>query len=253
MNVERFCLRTDVPRLLFCTGAGLSAESGITTFRDADGEGMWDEYDLNEVCNIATFDRNYNKVHRFYNQRRIALANVEPNAAHKFIAEMQELYGDDRVMHITANVDDLAERAGGTAMHVHGNIKEIIDPFVWEGYEVKDVGYTEFIPSNDSKYRAKPAVVMFGEYYRYENGRRKPVYEDRDKVLSTLNETDTVIVIGSSDLVIMWSYLVGDNTPATTMNVNPEEHDNDSSFHQNIYLPATQAIDDMLELIQGRM
>lgn len=252
MNLERFCLNTSVPRLLFCTGAGLSAESGITTFRDADGEGMWDEYDLHEVCNIATFDRNYNKVHRFYNQRRMALQHVEPNAAHKFLAEMEELYGEDRVMHITANVDDLVERAGGTAMHVHGNLREVIDPFVWEGYEVKDVGYTEHIPST-GKYKSKPAVVMFGEYYRYENGRRKPLYDDRDKVLATMGVQDTIIVIGSSDSVIKWSSLVGWGTPSTVMNVNPEEHEFDHAFHQNIYLPATQAIDDMLELIQGRM
>lgn len=251
MNVERFCLNAAVPRLVFCTGAGLSAESGITTFRDADGDGMWDEYDLHEVCNIATFDKNYNKVHRFYNQRRMALASVEPNAAHKFIAEMEELFGEDRVMHITANVDDLAERAGGTAMHVHGSLREIVEPFKWEGYEVKDVGYTEYIP--DDKIKAKPAVVFFGEYYRYENGRRKPLYDDRDKVLASLTPLDTVIVIGSSDTVIMWSSLVGWGTPAVTMNVNPEEHDFDHAFHQNIYLPATQAIDDMLDLIQGRM
>lgn len=251
MNLERFCMNSNVPRLVFCTGAGLSAESGITTFRDAGGEGLWDTYDLDEVCNIAKFDVNYNKVHRFYNERRMGLANVFPNAAHKFLAEMELLYGEDRVMHITANVDDLAERAGGTAMHVHGSLLEVVEPFKWEGYEVINVGYNEYIPKPNIT--AKPAVVMFGEFWRYENGRRKPLYDDRDKVLKTLNANDTVIVIGSSDTVIMWSALAGFGTPAQTMNINPEEHEFDHAFTHNIYTPATESIDDMLDFIQERM
>lgn len=250
MNVERFRL-TKSPRLLFCTGAGLSAESGIKTFREADGEGMWDEYDVNIVCNIAKFSTHYNTVHKFYNERRVQLKHVHPNSAHQFIAEMEALYGEDRVLHITSNVDDLVERCGGTAMHVHGSLLEVVEPFKWEGYEVINVGYNEYIPKEGIV--AKPAVVMFGEQWRYENGRRKDVYAEMDQVLASMTEYDTIIVIGSSDTILKWSTLAGDLTQSVTMNINPEEHESDESFTHNVYKPATQAINEMLELIEQRM
>lgn len=250
MNLERFKLQQQ-PRLLFCTGAGLSAESGICTFREANGEGLWDEYDLNIVCNIAKFSTHYNTVHRFYNKRRTELANVHPNAAHQFISDMEKLYGEDRVMHITANVDDLVERCGGTAMHVHGSLLEIVEPFTWEGYDVINIGYNEYTPKEGIV--AKPAVVMFGEQWRYENGRRKDIYADMLSVVGTMKPQDTIVVIGSSDTVLNWSGIVGAGTESYTINVNPEEHEMDLLFNQNFYKPATQAIDDVLEVVSKRM
>lgn len=250
MDLERFLMNRKVPRLVFATGAGLSAASGIRTFRDSD-DGLWEEYDIDDVCNISTFHKNYDLVHAFYSARRQELSTVNPNAAHEMIAEFQKRYGDDRVIHITANVDDLAERAGGTAMHVHGNLLEVVEPWSWNSYAVKNVGYNDFIPTEGIT--SKPNVVMFGECYRYEDGRRKELYTDRDAVLASLSTNDTVIVIGSSDTVICWSILAGMGTPAYAVNVNPEKHESDYMFQDNIYQTAVDAIDDMKHVITGRM
>jgi NAD-dependent deacetylase len=250
MDLERFLMNRKVPRLVFATGAGLSAESGIRTFRDSE-DGLWEEYDIDDVCNISTFESNYKLVHKFYSERRQQLSTVHPNDAHGMIADFQKRYGDDRVIHITANVDDLAERAGGSAMHVHGNLREVIEPWSWNDYAVKDIGYNDFIPTDGIK--SKPNVVMFGECFRYEHGLRKELYTDRDEVLASLSTQDTVIVIGSSDTVICWSILAGMGTPAYAINVNPEKHDNDYMFQHNIFKTACNAIDDIKNIVIGRM
>lgn len=242
MNLEQFLANKGQPRLIFCTGAGLSKESGIQTFRDAAGEGVWDGVNVDTVCNIATFNINYDLVHKFYNHMRVNLQNHEPNIGHEFIANMQKLYGDDKVLHITANVDDLIERAGGTAMHVHGFLKEVVDPYSinTNDYKVIDVGYSEFVPTPGII--SKPNIVMFGEGFWFSNGVRKPIYDDLYKVLDNVTHHDTIIVIGSSDTVIKWSVYAGLGTNAVVVNVNPEPHENDDYFSYNLYQPITEAV-----------
>lgn len=253
MNLDDFLANKGLPRLVFASGAGLSKESGLTTFRDADEEGLWDKFSIDEICNIATFEINYQKVHAFYNQMRQGLANVNPNIAHFMIAEMQLRYGHDRVIHITANVDDLCERAGGTAMHVHGKLTEIIEPYSTnnENYKIKDIGYESHTPTPGII--SKPNIVMFGEGFWFTEGKRKVIYDDLYKVLDNLTENDTVVVIGSSDTVIPWSVYAGLATPAQTLNINPEPHDNDDYFNNNIYMSITECIVPVQEYIAERM
>ncbi|SOK58382.1 NAD-dependent protein deacetylase of SIR2 family [Yersinia phage fHe-Yen9-04] len=253
MNLNNFIANKGVPRLVFATGAGLSQESGISTFRDADNEGLWDQYNIDEICNFATFHINYQKVHNFYNQLRENLKHVEPNIGHHIIAEFQKMYGDDRVIHITANVDDLSERAGGTAMHVHGKLTEVVEPFSINSnnYEVKDIGYESFTPTDGVI--SKPNIVMFGEGFWFTDGVRKPIYDDMYLVLDSLTEQDTVIVIGSSDTVIPWSVYAGLATPAQTLNVNPESHEKDEYFTYNMYQPISNAISMIDQYIHMRM
>ncbi|QXO11807.1 hypothetical protein pEaSNUABM44_00111 [Erwinia phage pEa_SNUABM_44] len=253
MELESFLLNRGQPRLVFATGAGLSKESGINTFRDADDEGLWDQYNVDEICNIATFHINYQKVHHFYNMLRVNLANVEPNIGHHIIAEYQQLYGHDRVLHITANVDDLAERAGGTAMHVHGKLTEVVEPYSTnsEDYEVLTVGYENFTPTPGII--SKPNIVMFGEGYWFTDGVRKPIYDDLYRVLDNLTSQDTVIIIGSSDTVIPWSVYVGLATPAETLNVNPEAHEKDDYFTYNMYQPISNSVTMIDQYVHSRM
>lgn len=253
MNLELFLANKGLPRLVFASGAGLSKESGLTTFRDADEEGLWDKFSIDEICNIATFEINYQKVHAFYNQMRAGLATVGPNVAHYMIAEFQQIYGDDRVLHITANVDDLCERAGGTAMHVHGKLTEIVEPYSTntEQYSVRDIGYEPHVPTPGII--SKPNIVMFGEGFWFTEGKRKQIYDDLYKVLDNLTERDTVIVIGSSDTVIPWSVYAGLATPAQTLNINPEPHDNDDYFNDNIYMSITECITPVREFVAERM
>lgn len=237
-------------KILFLTGAGLSKESGIPTFRDAAEEGMWEKFSIDDVCNISTFRKNYHMVHAFYNERRVALKDVHPNAGHQFIADLQKQFSTDKVIHISTNVDDLAERAGGTVMHVHGKLTEIIEPWTMADYEVRDIGYTVHHASNELI--SKPNVVLFGESYRYEDGVRKPLYEDMYKVLDTLTPDDVVIVIGSSDTVVKWSMMVG-KCGALTINVNLYEHDMDHLFNINLYDSIINVIPELKQHISDHL
>lgn len=105
-------------KIVVLTGAGVSAESGINTFRDSDG--LWENHKVEDVASIEGWYRNPKLVLEFYNARRVQLAEVEPNAAHKAIADLQHEY---RVTVITQNVDNLHERAGsGKVIHLHGEL-----------------------------------------------------------------------------------------------------------------------------------
>ena len=83
-------------KILFFSGAGLSADSGLGVFRG--GNGLWDKYDINKVCNIVTWRANYNMVHEFYSKRRCQYVDAEPNKMHKVIAELQNKYGEEKVV-----------------------------------------------------------------------------------------------------------------------------------------------------------
>lgn len=107
--------------IVFLTGAGISAESGIPTFRD--GNGLWNNHNVKDVASIDGWNRNPELVLDFYNQRRADLMKVEPNDAHLAITKVQEKY---RVVVITQNVDDLHERAGtNMVLHLHGELRKV--------------------------------------------------------------------------------------------------------------------------------
>ena len=108
-------------KLVISTGAGISAESGISTFRDADG--LWEKYPVMEVASADGFARNPALVHEFYNARRKQLLTVEPNDAHRGLVDLEEYFD---VQIITQNVDDLHERAGSAnILHLHGELMKI--------------------------------------------------------------------------------------------------------------------------------
>ncbi|MBW6497666.1 MAG: NAD-dependent deacylase [Bacteroidales bacterium] len=146
-------------RLVVLSGAGVSAESGIKTFRDSGG--LWEEYDIMEVATPQAWNRNMDLVLEFYNQRRKQLMEVQPNAAHFALAELEK-YFDVHI--ITQNVDDLHERAGSTkVMHLHGELKKVrstADPdlvYKLNGWELKK-GDTCELGS-----QLRPHIVWFGE------------------------------------------------------------------------------------------
>lgn len=251
MDLQKFLNNKGKRRLLVVSGAGLSAESNISTFR-YDEDAMWENTNVNHVCNIANLSNHYYTVHSFYNTLRVNLKDKEPNAAHQTIAELEKQYGDELFLHITTNVDDLYEKAGGTAMQLHGNLLEVIENYSLadNSYKVLNVGYNAYIPQ-DGIY-TKPNIVMFGEYERYINGQRIALYEDRNKVLASLTDLDTVIIIGSSDTVIKWSMMVGAG-PAYSYNINIRKSENDWMFTEKIYEPATKAIPQLKDAVILRM
>lgn len=252
MDLQKFLSNKGKRRLLVISGAGLSAESGISTFR-YDEDALWENTNVNHVCNIANLSAHYYTVHSFYNTLRVNLKDKQPNAAHHTIAELEKQYGDDLFLHITTNVDDLYERAGGTAMHLHGDLLEVIENYSLadNSYNVINLGYNAYIPK-DGVY-AKPNVVMFGEFERYVNGERiTNLYEERNKVLASLTDLDTVLIIGSSDTVVKWSMIVG-CSPAYTYNINIRKNENDWMFTEKIYVPASKAIPQIKNEVLLRM
>ena len=107
-------------KIIVLTGAGISAESGVPTFRDADG--LWEGHRVEDVATPEAYDAQPSAVHRFYDARRAALAAVEPNPAHHALARLEESLGDDLLV-VTQNIDDLHERAGLTRVwHMHGEL-----------------------------------------------------------------------------------------------------------------------------------
>ena len=111
-------------RVVVLTGAGISAESGLPTFRDADG--LWEGHRVEEVATPEAYDVEPDFVHRFYDARRAALATVEPNPAHHALADLEQHLGDDLLV-VTQNVDDLHERAGSQrVVHMHGELRSAL-------------------------------------------------------------------------------------------------------------------------------
>ncbi|MEI6455775.1 MAG: NAD-dependent deacylase [bacterium] len=146
-------------RIVVLTGAGISAESGIRTFRDADG--LWHNHRIEEVASPVAWARDPQLVLDFYNMRRKQLYEVEPNAAHVSLAELQKRF---EVQIITQNVDDLHERAGSTnVLHLHGELKKVRstkDPeiiFELGGWELK---LGDLCPKGS---QLRPHIVWFGE------------------------------------------------------------------------------------------
>ncbi|MGD0709936.1 MAG: NAD-dependent deacylase [Bacteroidales bacterium] len=146
-------------KVVVLTGAGVSAESGIRTFRDSGG--LWEEHRIEDVATFDAWERNPDLVLEFYNQRRKQLYECEPNAAHYALAELEKKYD---VQIITQNVDDLHEQAGSSkVLHLHGELKKarstMDDDLIYdiEGWELKKGDKCE------KGSQLRPHIVWFGE------------------------------------------------------------------------------------------
>ncbi len=231
-------------RIFIFSGAGLDAESGISTFRDANG--LWENHDIMEVCNYRTFPNNYELVHRFYNARRKQLADVSPNSAHFKIAELCEKH---TVLNYTANVSDLLERAGcEDVKHIHGYLPEVVIDYNSKDSYIEDIGYNEHDFSKSRK--DKPNVVFFGE--------GAPMYQDFWGDIDSLTPQDIAIVVGSTLEInpIHWDI---PSTGAKFILINPTGIDTDKATSLNeairmcdvfIQKPATEAFDEIDQHIQ---
>lgn len=175
-------------KLVVFSGAGMSAESGISTFRDSNG--LWENYDIQQVATPEAWERNPALVQRFYNERRKNILEAQPNEAHQYIAKLQDYYD---VQVITQNIDDLHERAGSqNVLHLHGNIRlaKSSGPdaqYTTQFYEVN--GWKLDLEQDFCRdgYPLRPHVVWFGEAV--------PAYEEAIRLVQS---ADIFIVIGST-------------------------------------------------------
>ena len=221
-----------IQRLVVLTGAGVSAESGVPTFRDPDG--LWEQYDPMDLATPEAFRRDPALIYRFYNSRRARLAGVEPNAAHLALARLQREFAGD-VFLVTQNVDDLHERAGSPQVcHMHGellaslcgacgNKRPTDQPF--DGASA--------CPACASRGSLRPDVVWFGEI---------PYF--MDEIEARLADCDLFIAVGTSGLVYPAAGFVrtARASGATAVEVNLEPSDTASLFHLQRRGPATEQL-----------
>jgi len=170
-------------KLVVLTGAGMSAESGLKTFRDSGG--LWEQYRVEEIASIDAWHRNPAVVQQFYNERRRQLAVAEPNAGHRGLAALET---DFDVHIITQNVDNLHERGGSTkVLHLHGQLTQArssINPDL-----VTDIGYNDILPGEKAADGSllRPNIVWFGEAV--------PAMEEAAEIAA---HAEIFVVIGSS-------------------------------------------------------
>ncbi len=168
--------------IVILSGAGISAESGLKTFRDSDG--LWEGYDIMEVASPDGWDNNKEKVLDFYNQRRKQLLQVSPNMAHKALVKLEDKY---KVSIVTQNIDDLHERAGSSrVIHLHGELLKARSTFDedlvldWKA----DLKLGDFCEHN---HQLRPHVVWFGEAV--------PMFQ---KAVEIVKDADILIIVGTS-------------------------------------------------------
>lgn len=227
------------PVLVVLSGAGISRESGIKTFRDSDG--LWEDHDVMDVATPQAWARDPELVLRFYNARRRQLDEVAPNAAHVALADMESHF-DVRI--VTQNVDDLHERAGSTqVLHLHGELRKVRpedDPGI-DGARIvtvgKDVPGTEVHlgDTDDRGVQLRPHVVWFGEAV--------PMLEP---AAQTVAQADALLVVGTSMQVYPAAGLVHfapAGCPVTMVNPDPDAIVGfESVVTESIQAPASEGV-----------
>lgn len=169
-------------KLVILSGAGMSAESGINTFRDSGG--LWENYDVMKVASIDGWYEDPSLVLQFYNDRRRQLEHAQPNEGHRVIAELES---DFHVTVITQNVDNLHERAGSSKIiHLHGELTKACNE---NKTIVKDIGYDEINVGDKAEdgSRLRPFIVWFGEAV--------PLIEKAAEIIS---QADILVIVGTS-------------------------------------------------------
>ncbi len=227
----------NIEQIVVLTGAGVSAESGLSTFRDADG--LWEKHDPMEVATPEAFARDPGLVYRFYNARRNQLRGVEPNAAHRALARLQrEFHGD--VFLVTQNVDDLHERGGSLQVcHMHGELANVLCGHC-QGTtsNIADYDGNTTCPNCGRHGGMRPDVVWFGEipYHMEEIGNR-------------LVECDLFIAVGTSGTVYPAAGFVQEalRYGAMTVEVNKEVSEVSGLFHQQRKGAATAEVTALIE------
>jgi len=235
-------------RVVILSGAGLSAQSGISTFRDSNG--LWENYDLSVVCDASSMYKNKEITIEFYDKRRENIKNKEANHAHKVLANLKKTYPND-ISIITQNVDNLFEKAGLSSeqiIHLHGFLQEV--RCMNESCQsIYNIGYEKLKSFNNGLCKKcnshlRPNIVFFGE--------QAPLYEDLNAQLS---DCEMIVVIGTSGNVIGVNTMANFIDISILNNLEPSDAIEDSLFTKVIYDKATNAIDeikkDIEELING--
>lgn len=233
-------------RVVVFSGAGISAESGISTFRDSGG--LWDQYDVSVICNYDSMEKNESLTIEFYDKRRADLEDKEPNYAHDLIAELKHKYPDEIAV-ITQNVDNLFEKAGlihEDVIHLHGFMTEVRCQN-FECGRVYDIGYKSlyetnngFCPACDT--RLRPNIVFFGE--------PAPMYEALNR---EIQDCELFVVIGTSGNVVGVNTIAQYVERSILNNYEPSPAIEDALFSKVLYKKATEAIEEIAQEIESHL
>ena len=228
-------LRDEAAPIVILTGAGISKESGLHTFRDPDG--IWAKYDISDVATPDAFIANPDLVHHFYNDRRAALldSNIQPNAAHHALARLESEWPGD-VLLVTQNIDDLHGRAGSkNLIHMHGELLKIrcnhCDLLTaW----ADDLAKGTACPSCGKAGGLRPHVIWFGEM---------PL--EMDRIYTALGDCGLFMSIGTSGNVYPaagFVQIAHEEAGAETVELNLEPSTGATLFDHSTYGPATELV-----------
>ena len=221
-------------KVIILSGAGISAESGISTFRD--GGGLWEKHKIEDVCSVGCLEKNRKLTIDFYNTRREELKNKEPNHAHKVIVKLKNKY-KNKIAVITQNIDDMFEKAGcEEVLHLHGFLRELkcekCGNIVDIAYEKQDE-INENCPKCQNKLR--PNIVFFGEM--------APRYQDMYK---EFDDCEFFVVIGTSGVVINTDMFLNPEIKVSILNnLEPSDYLMEEVYTKVLHKKATEAIDEI--------
>lgn len=226
--------------IVVLTGAGISAESGLPTFRGAGG--LWENHRFEDLASPGGFARNPGLVHRFYNQRRAQLGQVQPNAAHLALADLERAWPGG-LMVVTQNVDDLHDRAGSrNLVHMHGELAKSRcarcgEVFLWAGETSQDMPCPAC-----GRHAVRPHIVWFGEM---------PL--EMDRIGTALERCGLFIAIGTSGNVYPAAgFVAAAGQGAQTLELNLEPSLVSDAFAEHRQGPATQLVPEMVsELLRS--
>lgn len=222
------------PYVVVLTGAGISAESGIKTFRASDG--LWEEHRVEDVATPEGYEKNPQLVQRFYNERRRQLQQegIRPNLAHYALADLEQYLGDNLLL-VTQNIDNLHERAGNSnVIHMHGELLKVRCVYSGKVFNWRsDLLSDQLCPCCERPYALRPHIVWFGE-----------MPFEMDKIYHALEKADYFIAIGTSGHVYPAAGFVeyAKQHGAYTIELNLEPSLVESQFDEKHYGPASKIV-----------
>ena len=221
-------------KVIILSGAGISAESGISTFRD--GGGLWEKHKIEDVCHAGCLEKNRKLTIDFYDSRRKELKDKEPNYAHKVISKLKNEY-KEQIAVITQNIDDMFEKAGcSEVLHLHGFLRELrcekCENIIDIAYEKQDLKYETCLKCQNS---LRPNIVFFAEM--------APKYEDMYK---EFDDCEFFVVIGTSGAVINTDMFLNPDIKVSILNnLEPSGYLMEEVYTKVLHKKATEAIDEI--------
>ena len=231
-------MRSDIHTIVILTGAGISAESGLATFRGPDG--LWEGHRVEDVCTPEALARDEALVHRFYDERRAKLTEVAPNAAHQALAALDAAWPGDLLM-VTQNVDDLHERAGAKRLiHMHGELKSALCAACGKAVPWADALPPGSICDGCGEPRLRPDIVFFGEM----------PYE-MDRIDDAVRDADLFVSIGTSGAVYPAAGFVqtARHVGARTLELNLDPSAGSIYFDETRLGPASELVPDLVRTL----